>query len=212
MSGNAGPGHSVLALFGIVALAALLRLPGLATDLWLDEIWTLAMIDQRTTAVFDVFTNIRHSNNHHLNTLYFYLLGDQQPFGSTEIIGILDRIRPPFNVNAPAIAGAIAALGDREHTDTARRHNEEIMPWFSAEVAGLGLTVNPSVANFVIVHFDPETPKNAEAAYQFLFSKGIVTRRVGGYGLPDWVRMSIGTREEMATVRDALKEFLEKND
>ena len=133
-------------------------------------------------------------------------------YGPTEIIGILDRIRPPFNVNAPAIAGAIAALGDREHTDTARRHNEEIMPWFSAEVAGLGLTVNPSVANFVIVRFDPETPKNAEAAYQFLFSKGIVTRRVGGYGLPDWVRMSIGTREEMATVRDTLKEFLEKND
>ena len=87
-----------------------------------------------------------------------------------------------------------------------------MLPWFTAEVAALGLTVNPSVANFVIVHFDPDTPKNAEAAYQYLFSKGIVTRRVGGYGLPDWVRMSIGTRDEMATVRDTLQEFLEKND
>ncbi len=133
-------------------------------------------------------------------------------YGPTEIIGILDRIRPPFNVNAPAIAGAIAALGDRDHTENARSHNEDVLPWFTGEVAALGLTVNPSVANFVIVHFDPDTPKSAEAAYQYLFNKGIVTRRVGGYGLPDWVRMSIGTREEMTIVRDALKEFLEKND
>ena len=129
-------------------------------------------------------------------------------YGPVEIIGILDRIRPPFNVNAPAIASAIAALGDRDHTENARYHNSEVLPWFTGEVAALGLKVNSSVANFVIVHFDPDTPKNAEAAYQYLFSKGIVTRRVGGYGLPDWVRMSIGTREEMVTVRDALKEFL----
>jgi len=133
-------------------------------------------------------------------------------YGPTEIIGILDRIRPPFNVNAPAIAGAIAALADSGHTETARRHNGEVLPWFAGELAALGLTVNPSVANFVIVHFDPDTPKNAEAAYLYLQSKGIVTRRVGGYNLPDWVRMSIGTREEMTAVRDALKEFLEKND
>jgi histidinol-phosphate aminotransferase len=133
-------------------------------------------------------------------------------YGPTEIIGILDRIRPPFNVNAPAIAGAIAALDDRAHTEKSRRHNTEVLPWFSDELAALGLTVNPSVANFVIVHFDPDTPKHAEAAYQYLFSKGIVTRRVGGYGLPDWVRMSIGTRDEMTAVRDALQEFLEKND
>jgi histidinol-phosphate aminotransferase len=133
-------------------------------------------------------------------------------YGPTEIIGILDRIRPPFNVNAPAIAGAIAALEDREHTENARRHNGELLPWFTGELAALGLTVNPSVANFVIVHFDPDTPKNAEAAYLYLQSRGIVTRRVGGYGLPEWVRMSFGTRAEMETVRDVLKEFLEKND
>ena len=133
-------------------------------------------------------------------------------YGPTEIIGILDRIRPPFNVNAPAIAGAIAALEDREHTENARRHNSDILSWFTGELAGFGLTVNPSVANFVIVHFDGDSPKHAEAAYQFLLGKGIVTRRVGGYGLPDWVRMSMGTREEMETVRDALKEFLGKND
>jgi histidinol-phosphate aminotransferase len=133
-------------------------------------------------------------------------------YGPSEIIDILDRIRPPFNVNAPAIAGAIAALEDREYSETARRHNAELLPWFTGEIEAMGLTVNPSVANFVIIHFDPETPKNAEAAYQYLFDRGIVTRRVGGYGLPDWVRMSIGTRAEMTIVRDTLTEFLEKND
>jgi len=133
-------------------------------------------------------------------------------YAPAEIIGILDRIRPPFNVCVPAIDGAIAALEDREHTERSRRHNDAILPWFAAEMTKLGLTVNPSAANFVIVHFDPQTPKNAEAAYRHLFERGIVTRRVAGYGLPDWVRMSMGTREEMETVRDALKEFVERND
>jgi len=133
-------------------------------------------------------------------------------YGPRAIIEILDRIRPPFNVNAPAIAGAIAALEDRAHTEQARKHNDEVLPWFSGEVAKLGLTVNPSAANFVIVHFDPQSPKHAEAAYQHLFAKGIITRRVGGYGLGEWVRMSMGTRAEMEAVRDALKEFVEKND
>jgi histidinol-phosphate aminotransferase len=76
------------------------------------------------------------------------------------------------------------------------------------EVEALGLHVNPSVANFVIVRFPAETAQNAEAAYQFLFERGIVTRRVAGYGLPDWVRMSIGTREEMEDVVAALRAFV----
>jgi histidinol-phosphate aminotransferase len=67
--------------------------------------------------------------------------------------------------------------------------------------------VNPSVGNFVIVRFDD--PETAEAAYRFLFERGIVTRRVAGYGLPEWVRMSIGQREEMQDVVDALRTFVE---
>lgn len=130
-------------------------------------------------------------------------------YAPAEIIDVLDRVRPPFNVSAPAIAAAKAALADREHTERSRQLNAELLPWFVAQVETLGLRVNPSVANFVIVHFDPETPRNAEAAYRFLFSKGIVTRRVAGYGLPDWVRMSIGTRDEMEEVVAALTEFMD---
>lgn len=130
-------------------------------------------------------------------------------YGPSEIIEILDRVRPPFNVSTPAIAAGIAALADVEHTERARASNAELLPWFTAEVEAMGLTVNPSVGNFVIVRFDPGTAQNAEAAYSHLFERGIVTRRVAGYGLPDWVRMSIGTRDEMQDVVDALRGFVE---
>lgn len=130
-------------------------------------------------------------------------------YAPVEIIDVLDRVRPPFNVSAPAIAAAKVALEDSEHTARSRAHNVELLPWFTQQVEALGLLVNPSVANFVIVQFDPNTTHNAEAAYQFLLERGIVTRRVAGYGLPDWVRMSIGTREEMEEVVTTLKVFLE---
>lgn len=130
-------------------------------------------------------------------------------YGPAEIIEILDRVRPPFNVSTPAIAAGIAALADTEHTARSRDLNAELLPWFTAELEALGLEVNPSVANFVIVRFPPDSPKNAEAAYRFLFERGIVTRRVAGYGLPDWVRMSIGTRTEMDEVLAALRAFVE---
>jgi histidinol-phosphate aminotransferase len=130
-------------------------------------------------------------------------------YGPAEIIEILDRVRPPFNVSTPAIAAGIAALDDTEHTARSRDLNAELLPWFTSEVEAMGLTVNPSVGNFVIIRFDPETDRNAEAAYRFLFERGIVTRRVAGYGLPDWVRMSIGTRKEMQDVLGALRAFVE---
>ncbi|MBS27847.1 MAG: histidinol-phosphate transaminase [Alphaproteobacteria bacterium] len=129
-------------------------------------------------------------------------------YGPAEIIEILDRVRPPFNVSSPAIAAGIAALADVEHTNRAREHNAELLPWFTSQLEALGLEVNPSVGNFVITRFSPGVDKDAEAAYRFLFERGIVTRRVAGYGLPDWVRMSIGTREEMEDVVAALQEFV----
>ncbi len=128
-------------------------------------------------------------------------------YGPAEIIDILDRVRPPFNVSTPAIAAGIAALADTEHTERSRDLNAELLPWFTAEVEKLGLSVNPSVGNFGSVRLDD--PEPAEAAYRFLFERGIVTRRVAGYGLPEWVRMSIGQREEMQDVVDALRTFVE---
>ncbi len=127
-------------------------------------------------------------------------------YGPREIIEILDRVRPPFNVSTPAIAAGIAALSDDEHTSRARDLNAEVLPWFTSKIEEMGLAVNPSVGNFVIVHFGDEG--RAEAAYRFLFERGVVTCRVAGYGLPEWVRMSIGKRDEMQDVIDALRAFV----
>ena len=63
------------ALLGLLALALALRVPGLFTDLWLDEIWTLDIV-RRMDSAFDVFRTVRHSNNHHFNTLIRYWIGD----------------------------------------------------------------------------------------------------------------------------------------
>lgn len=128
------------------------------------------------------------------------------------MIDILERVRSPFNVNSMAIAAAVAALADTAHTEHAIAHNAEILPWFTAAVERMGRTVNPSVANFVIVHFDPDSDRNASAAYNWFYQHDIVTRRVAGYGLPDWVRLSMGTRPEMERVVEVLGEFLTRND
>jgi histidinol-phosphate aminotransferase len=127
------------------------------------------------------------------------------------VMDVLERLRSPFNVNAVAIAAGIAALADTAHTERSIKHNAELLPWFTAQVEGLGREVAPSVANFVIVHFDPDSDKTATAAYEWLYAHDIVTRRVGGYGLPDWVRLSIGTRPEMERVVAVLGDFLTRN-
>jgi histidinol-phosphate aminotransferase len=64
------------------------------------------------------------------------------------------------------------------------------------------------VANFDLVRFPYEEGKNAEAADAFLKSKGIIVRRMGGYGLPNSLRISIGVQDEMTALVDALSEFM----
>ena len=73
------------------------------------------------------------------------------------IADVLNRVRSPFNVNAAAQAAGVAALADVAAVDRAREHNDIWLPWFTRELRALGLTVNPSVGNFVIVRF-PDAP------------------------------------------------------
>src|SRR5262245_60054106 len=72
------------------------------------------------------------------------------------VADVLNRVRGPFNVNAPALAAGIAALSDRIHIETAIAHNEKWLPWLMAEFQKLGLEVTPSIANFVLIHFSKE--------------------------------------------------------
>ncbi|MEO8651270.1 MAG: aminotransferase class I/II-fold pyridoxal phosphate-dependent enzyme, partial [Hyphomicrobiaceae bacterium] len=121
----------------------------------------------------------------------------------------LNRIRGPFNVTSAAIAAGIAAIEDAEHIERSVAHNEKWLPWVTAEIEKLGLKVTPSVGNFVLIHFDAEGAHSAAAADAFLKTRGIIVRRVGGYGLPNALRMTIGTEDDNRMVVAALAAFLQ---
>ena len=125
-----------------------------------------------------------------------------------DIANVLNRIRGPFNVSAPAIAAGVAAIEDTAHLDAAVQHNDRWLPWLTDEIEALGLTVTPSVANFLLIHFPETGAKTARAADAFLKTRAILLRTVGGYGLPNALRMTVGTREENERTVEALKEFM----
>jgi histidinol-phosphate aminotransferase len=130
-------------------------------------------------------------------------------YGPPAVIDVLNRVRGPFNVGAAAQAAGVAALGDQAHVDAARTHNDIWQPWFTERVRALGLAVVPSVGNFVLVQFPGEAKRGADAAERFLKGRGILVRRMGGYGLPDALRITIGLEHEMRAVVAALAAFLE---
>ena len=107
-----------------------------------------------------------------------------------------------------AKAAGVAAVGDKAHVETSVAHNDQWLPWVTAEIAKLGLKVSPSVGNFVLIHFPADKGLTAEAADLFLKSRAIIMRRVGGYGLPNCLRMTIGTADENRAVVAALADFV----
>ena len=129
-------------------------------------------------------------------------------YAPAEVIDVMHRVRGPFNVNAPAIAAATAAIADRAQVDAAIAHNDEWLIWTQTALEELGLTVTPSVGNFLLVHFADEEGRRAEDADAFLTARGYVLRRVVPYGLPNALRMTIGSQEANRGVVAALREFL----
>jgi histidinol-phosphate aminotransferase len=126
-----------------------------------------------------------------------------------DIAGVLNRMRGPFNVSAPAMAAGVAALDDTDFTDNARKHNETWRTWTGERLSDLGLEVTPSAGNFVLVRFSAEPGRDAEAADGFLKDRGIIVRRMEAYGLGDCLRITIGQENEMRTLVDALVAFRE---
>ncbi len=129
-------------------------------------------------------------------------------YGPAHVMDALNRIRGPFNVNGPAIAAGIAAVQDKAFVQKAVDHNETWLPWVVSELEKLGLTVTPSVGNFVLIHFPDAEGKRAVDADAYLLERGCVLRQVGNYGLPNALRMSIGSEEANKTVVAHLAAFL----
>lgn len=131
-------------------------------------------------------------------------------YGPAHVVDAINRIRGPFNVNAPAIAAGVAAIGDAAHIETARAHNEKWLPWLTQAIRRLGLDVTPSIANFVLIHFPEMQGKTAEEADAFLTGRGLILRRLKAYHLPNALRMTVGSEEANRLVVAALAEFLGK--
>ncbi len=129
-------------------------------------------------------------------------------YGPPHVVDAVNRIRGPFNVNAPAIASGVAAIADAGHVERARAHNERWLAWLTEEIGRLGLEVTPSVANFILIHFPGSKGKTAAEADAFLSARGLVLRQVGVYGLPNALRMSVGCEEANRLVVQSLAEFL----
>jgi histidinol-phosphate aminotransferase len=125
------------------------------------------------------------------------------------VVDVMHRVRGPFNVSQAAQVAAVAALGDTLHQERARAHNDLWLPWLARELEALGLGVQPSVANFLLVRFADEPGRDAAAAEAFLEGRGILPRRMDAYGLPEHLRISIGLEEENHRVVDALGAFLD---
>ncbi len=129
-------------------------------------------------------------------------------YGPASVCDALNRIRGPFNVNGPALEAGIAAIADSAHMTAAVEHNDRWLGWVTAELSSLGLAVTPSVGNFVLVTFPREPGRTAAEADAFLSTRGLILRGVGAYGLPDSLRMTIGTEEANRAAVDGLRAFM----
>lgn len=129
-------------------------------------------------------------------------------YGPAAVVDAVNRVRGPFNLGAAAIAAGAAAIDDTAHVENAIAHNEMWLGWLEAELTSLGLTVTPSVGNFLLVHFPDVDGKRAADADAFLQDRGIVVRRMDGYGLKGALRITIGTEAANRAVAEALAAFV----
>jgi histidinol-phosphate aminotransferase len=124
-----------------------------------------------------------------------------------DVTDLMNRIRQPFNVNSLAQAAAIAALNDKEFLEKGAKNNFEGYRQLTAAFDEMGLEYVPSYGNFVLVKVGADEGAGARVNLALL-RQGVIVRPVGAYGLPQWLRISIGLPAENATFIDALKKAL----
>lgn len=123
--------------------------------------------------------------------------------GQPDLIAAFEKVRQPFNINSLAQAGALAALDDEEHIRRTRQNNASGLLFLADAFRQLKLEFVPSHANFVLVRVG-----NGQKVFEALQQKGIIVRPMGGYKLPEWIRISVGTAQENTRVVQALGQIL----
>jgi histidinol-phosphate aminotransferase len=124
-------------------------------------------------------------------------------YAPEHVVAVLHRVRGPFNVTAPALAVGEAAVRDQDYVEHCRITNEVWRDWLAREIRDAGLPVVPSKGNFLLV----EGGDRVAALDDHLKSRGLIARRVEGYGLPRHIRISVGDEEACRLVADAIRAF-----
>lgn len=127
--------------------------------------------------------------------------------GHPELIADFEKVRQPFNINAIAQAGALAALDDTAHAEKTRRINSRGLRFYARAFRKLGLEFIRSSANFILVRVG-----DGQRVFNEMQKLGVIVRPMGGYQLPEWVRISIGTPKQNQRCLEALKAALAKPD
>ena len=120
-----------------------------------------------------------------------------------ELISALEKIRQPFNANLLAQTAALAALDDDAHVRKTRQNNFNGLEFFMQAFRALNLKFVPSCANFILVRVG-----EGQKVFDAMQKLGVITRPMGGYQLPEWIRISVGTPKENERSLAALKTAL----
>jgi histidinol-phosphate aminotransferase len=124
---------------------------------------------------------------------------------TAEFISALEKIRQPFNLNLLAQAAALAALDDEEHVRKTRANNFSGLEFFQRAFRALKLEYVPSAANFILVRVG-----EGQRVFDAMQKLGVIVRPMGGYLLPEWIRISVGTPQENERGLNALKTAMAK--
>jgi histidinol-phosphate aminotransferase len=122
-----------------------------------------------------------------------------------EFIAALEKIRQPFNINSLAQVAALAALDDAAHVKKTRRNNFQGRKYFEKALSAMKIEFVPSFANFILAKVGA-----GQEVFEQLQRRGVITRPMGGYQLPEWIRISIGTPAENQRCLQALREILKR--
>lgn len=136
------------------------------------------------------------------------LAGLRVGYGVSEpwLLELLNRVRPPFNVNAVAQVAAAAALEDEDHLERSRRNNEKGLTYLEAELTRLGVEVIPSQANFIAFCLG----RNAKPVYEALLRQGVIVRHLASFGMERCIRVTIGTDDDNRRFIAALERVLQQ--
>jgi histidinol-phosphate aminotransferase len=124
-------------------------------------------------------------------------------YGPPDVVGVLNRIRLPNGLTQPSMAAAVAALGDRDHVERYRTLNTRLRENFIGRTRTMGLEPVPGHGNFVLLRF-PGGADQAAAVYRDLKREGVLLRPMGGYGLADCLRVTMGPEADLAAALEKL--------